>query len=153
MVSELRLVLIILGALVLGALLLHGLWTVRKNAGQPRHRYLDEDSKATTEQADGFDDLGVGPVRVIKKGAHQSTAEHGPADNALVKVAPAVKPSSANTAAQPVRERPAAEVQNELPFDEPQEPQLNFSALSDDEIPQEAFDAPAGQSEEAVQAD
>ena len=153
MVSELRLVLIILGALVLGALLLHGLWTVRKNAGQPRHRYLDEDSKTTTEQADGFDDLGVGPVRVIKKGAHQSTAEHGPADNALVKVAPAVKPSSANTAAQPVRERPAAEIQNELPFDEPQEPQLNFSALSDEELQQDAFSAPAGQHEEREQTD
>ncbi|WP_166840914.1 cell division protein ZipA [Rheinheimera pleomorphica] len=143
MVSELRLVLIILGALVLGALLLHGLWTVRKNAGQPRHRYLDEDSKTTTEKADGFDDLGVGPVRVIKKGAQQSTAEHGPADNALVSTAPAVKASSANPGVQPVREPAATEIQNELPFDEPQEPQLNFSALSDEELQQDAFSAPA----------
>ena len=39
MADELRLIFIIIGALVLGGLLLHGLWTVRKNAGQPRHRY------------------------------------------------------------------------------------------------------------------
>jgi FtsZ-interacting cell division protein ZipA len=68
MADELRLIFIIIGALVLGALLLHGLWTVRKNAGQPRHRYYDEqpsDSRDGAERPDGFDDLGVGPVRVL----------------------------------------------------------------------------------------
>jgi hypothetical protein len=56
MADELRLVFIIIGALVLGALLLHGLWTVRKNAGQPKHRYFDEKANDTAEEkADGFD--------------------------------------------------------------------------------------------------
>ena len=67
MADELRLVFIIIGALVLGALLLHGLWTVRKNAGQPKHRYFDEKANDTAEEkADGFDEYGVGAVRVVK---------------------------------------------------------------------------------------
>lgn len=142
MVNELRLVLIILGALVLGGLLLHGLWTVRKNAGQPRHRYLDESSDSTEEKAEGFDELGVGPVRVIKKaGSDSSTAER--AASPLQPKKPQLK---YNTQAKPaVSPKPVAEVQNELPFDEPKEPQLNFSALSDDELQQDAFAQPSAE--------
>lgn len=134
MADELRLVFIIIGALVLGALLLHGLWTVRKNAGQPKHRYYDEQANAAPEKADGFDEYGIGAVRVVKS-----------ADKAAVKptVAPA-KASAFNRAhIDAVKNNDAvkrgetsiatAEVQTELPFDEPQEPQLNFSALADDE--------------------
>lgn len=131
MADELRLVFIIIGALVLGALLLHGLWTVRKNAGQPKHRYYDEQANTSDEKADGFDELGVGAVRVVKAGERTAA------------VKPAVSPAKtsafkrAETAA--IKRQPAApvkaEVQSELPFDEPKEPQLNFSALADDDEP------------------
>ncbi len=142
MVNELRLVLIILGALVLGALLLHGLWTVRKNAGQPRHRYLDESSEHAEEKAEGFDELGVGPVRVIKKAGGDSSAVEKPASPLQAK-----KPQfKYNTQAKPaVSAKPVAEIQNELPFDEPKEPQLNFSALTDDELQQDAFAEPSAE--------
>lgn len=118
MASELRLALFILIALAIGALLLHGLWTVRKNAAQ-KHRYYpgkddSSDAAAGSAGSDGFDEFGVGKVRVIRKGASQSAQErtsHGHAE-------PESEP---------------AEVQNQFNFDEPAEPQLNFSALDADE--------------------
>lgn len=128
MADELRLVFIILGALVLGALLVHGLWTVRKNAGQPKHRYYDEQAAgAADDKAEGFDELGVGPVRVIKAG--DKTATDKPS------VSPA-KPAELKRAENITLKRPSVdktEVQNELQFDESKEPQLNFSALAEDE--------------------
>lgn len=116
MASELRLALFILIALAIGALLLHGLWTVRKNAGQ-KHRYYpgrDDSSDAASGDADGdgFDEFGVGKVRVIRKGGSQPQPE-----------------SASNLQAEPE----PAEVQNQFDFDEPAEPQLNFSALEEGE--------------------
>ena len=132
MADELRLVFIIIGALVLGALLLHGLWTVRKNAGQPKHRYYDEQAaKAADEKADGFDELGVGAVRVVKAGDKTAAVKPAvsPAKTSVFKRAETV--AAKRPLAAPVK----AEVQSELPFDEPKEPQLNFSALADDDEP------------------
>ncbi|HSG51156.1 MAG TPA: cell division protein ZipA [Rheinheimera sp.] len=132
MADELRLIFIIIGALVLGALLLHGLWTVRKNAGQPRHRYYEESQNDQSERADGFDDLGVGPVRVVKKSAQADVAATGTATIAKPDVIKADNPTA--TRHEPVtktKREPVAEVQTELPFDEPKEPALNFSALDD----------------------
>lgn len=132
MADELRLVFIILGALVLGALLLHGLWTVRKNAGQPKHRYYDEQAaKAADEKADGFDELGVGAVRVVKAGDKTAAVKPAvsPAKTSVFKRAETV--AAKRPPGAPVK----AEVQSELPFDEPKEPQLNFSALAEDEEP------------------
>ncbi|GAB2931859.1 cell division protein ZipA [Rheinheimera gaetbuli] len=130
MADELRLIFIIIGALVLGALLLHGLWTVRKNAGQPKHRYFDESADNNGEKPDGFDELGVGPVRVIKKAAMAKTAS--------------VNQETPKPAAL---QQPVAEVQTELAFDEPQEPQLNFSALTEEELQQDTFSQPEQQPE------
>ena len=118
MASELRLALFILIALAIGALLLHGLWTVRKNAAQ-KHRYYpgkddSSDSAAGSAGSDGFDEFGVGKVRVIRKGASQPEQDRsfsGPTE-------PESEP---------------AEVQNQFNFDEPTDPQLNFSALDADE--------------------
>lgn len=133
MADELRLVFIIIGALVLGALLLHGLWTVRKNAGQPKHRYYDEQAeKGAGEKADGFDELGVGAVRVVKAGERPAAVNKplvSPAKTSVFKraeTAPVKRPAATEV---------KAEVQNELAFDEPQEPKLNFSALSDEDAP------------------
>ena len=53
MASDLRMVLIILGALVLGGLFLHGLWTVRKNSSKTQHRYHPEEN-TKDDTAEGF---------------------------------------------------------------------------------------------------
>lgn len=134
MADELRLIFIIIGALVLGALLLHGLWTVRKNAGQPRHRYYEEPAKESLDKAEGFDDLGVGQVRVVKKGVKAGTdtaATASVAEKPVVsKAEPVLRKTEPAISSKPTVR---AEVQTELQFDEQQEPELNFSALADDE--------------------
>lgn len=141
MADELRLIFIIIGALVLGALLLHGLWTVRKNAGQVKHRYFDETSAEGGEKPEGFDDLGVGPVRVVKKAAAEPQVPAATAaSTSAAKVTPA--PAVAAAATTTKRDVPVPERQNELPFDEPAQPTLNFSALSDEELTQDAFSEP-----------
>ncbi|MGF1686003.1 cell division protein ZipA [Photobacterium japonica] len=63
--QELRLVLIIVGALAIAALLLHGLWSSRKEKpakfGEKPLGKLDDSSR----DSDGFDHDGVGSVRVM----------------------------------------------------------------------------------------
>lgn len=143
--DDLRIALIIIGALILGALLLHGLWTIRKNGGQPKHRYYDDQPTKADEpvKADGFDELGVGAVRVVKTAA-KSTAESAGSVAAHVRHAdhsqPLQKSEHRSTAASIKEAR--AEQQAELPFEEANEPQLNFSALAEDEArPDEHFSA------------
>lgn len=123
MANELRLALFILIALAIGALLLHGLWTVRKNSGQKQHRYYpgkDDPTEASEGSAhDGFDEFGVGKVRVIRKDAVDS--EHS------------VDGSEADIAEADASMLESNTAQNQFDFQIPQEPKLNFSALDADE--------------------
>ncbi|MGF1707884.1 cell division protein ZipA [Enterovibrio baiacu] len=66
MMQELRLVLIILGAVAIAALLLHGLWTSRKE--KPAKFGEKPIGKLTEKDDTGFDQDGIGSVRVIKSG-------------------------------------------------------------------------------------
>ena len=131
MADELRLVLIILGALVLGGLFIHGLWTVRKNNRQAGHRYHpDTTPTAEPEQSEGFDDLGVGPVRVIK--SRSASAGAGRTEPKINPTAahsqPLSQAKSASQASEQVKQQP------EFDFDAPEgraEPAINFNALGD----------------------
>lgn len=125
MASELRLVLMILGALLLGGLFLHGLWTVRKNNSRTKHRYHPEENTNTTDApAEGFDEYGVGQVRVVKN-AGKKPAEHKP------RFAPKdTKPQQRPIDVQ--RQSDQADL-----FNEPQEPVLSFSALEEQAEPVE----------------
>ncbi|MCH8538891.1 MAG: cell division protein ZipA [Alkalimonas sp.] len=140
MANELRLALFILIALAIGALLLHGLWTVRKNSGQKQHRYYpgkDEQSEQSDRADDGFDEFGVGKVRVIRKGG--SSAEQHPAS-------------------EPEQQEPDIG-QNQFDFQmpqEPQEPELNFSAIDTEEADEVAkqsksFSEPESEQRDAVE--
>jgi cell division protein ZipA len=138
MASELRLVLIILGALVLGGLFIHGLWTVRKNNRQTNHRYHpDAASTAASDQSEGFDDLGVGPVRVVKS---RSDAVAGSDPG---RTEPKINPTPAQSkqASQAKNRNNSDDVSRQQPgfdfdsADDKTEPAINFSALADDEQP------------------
>lgn len=65
--QELRLVLIILGAVAIAALLLHGLWTSRKE--KPAKFGEKPIGKLREKDETGFDQDGIGSVRVIKSGS------------------------------------------------------------------------------------
>ncbi|EOD80236.1 Cell division protein ZipA [Grimontia indica] len=67
MMQELRLVLIILGAVAIAALLLHGLWTSRKE--KPAKFGEKPIGKLREKDETGFDQDGIGSVRVIKSGS------------------------------------------------------------------------------------
>lgn len=121
MASELRLVLMILGALLLGGLFLHGLWTVRKNSSRTKHRFHPEENTDTTDSpAEGFDEYGVGQVRVVK---HMSKK---PAEHKARFASKEMKPQQ-----RPIDVQRQSD-QTDL-FAESQEPVLSFSALEEQE--------------------
>ncbi|MFD2180294.1 cell division protein ZipA [Veronia pacifica] len=77
MMQELRLVLIVLGALVIAALIIHGLWSSRKErpekfGDKPLGKLKGEKQEDSTES---FDDDGIGAVRVIKGGTDKPEAK------------------------------------------------------------------------------
>jgi cell division protein ZipA len=144
--DEFRLVLIILGALVLGGLFIHGLWTVRKNNRETGHRYHpDTSASATSSEDEDYDDLGVGPVRVVKSrpdsavrtepnivpGYQGGQSERNAASKAKL------QPSSSHKVAAGASNISQAQQQAALNFadTEPEktEPGINFNALPDDE--------------------
>ena len=64
--QELRLVLIIVGALAIAALLLHGLWSSRKEKpAKFDEKPLGKLDESNNVDAEGFDQDGVGSVRVV----------------------------------------------------------------------------------------
>jgi cell division protein ZipA len=85
--EELRLTFLIFGALAIAGILAHGLWTVRKKRSaereipKPEHLHYrdnraDADFEISDEKPDqDFDDLGIGPVRVIKTDAKKADAD------------------------------------------------------------------------------
>lgn len=127
MASELRLVLIILGALVLGGLFIHGLWTVRKNSNKTQHRYHPEDNEKDHSSGEGFDELGIGQVRVVKGSGNKPTE---PKPRFTITPKPDAKPQSRPV---DVQRRVEPTAQDDL-FQQPQEPVLNFSAIADEPL-------------------
>ncbi|MFT4655062.1 MAG: cell division protein ZipA [Patiriisocius sp.] len=74
MQKELQFTLSIIGILIIGGVLLHGMWTIRKNAKkQKKARFQSHNWEPGFEQQDGFDDeegtfyddVGVGKARVV----------------------------------------------------------------------------------------
>jgi cell division protein ZipA len=75
--EDLRYTLLILGGVVIIAILVHGIWTIRKNAkanDRPKFQSRDWqnegdepviDPLAQNTNNDSYDDVGVGPVRII----------------------------------------------------------------------------------------
>jgi len=67
MAEEFRYALIIIGVLSMVALVIHGLWSARKNSHETKSRFFeDENSGANT--GEGFDEFGVGKIRKLGPG-------------------------------------------------------------------------------------
>ncbi|MGO1247110.1 MAG: cell division protein ZipA [Oceanisphaera sp.] len=76
--QDLRIILIILGAVAIAALLIHGLWTSQKgrqkNIGnKPINKMTHPADEQAEHDPDGFDSDGIGPVRVVSSG-HQAAS-------------------------------------------------------------------------------
>ncbi len=109
MAVEFRYALIVIGVLLMAALIIHGIWSSRKASEVAQHRFYPEDQK-TKEQAEGFDEYGVGKKRKL-----------APGEKPQPKPAPTVAPRS-DKLREPVRK---FREQNTAQRDEPS---LSFSA-------------------------
>ncbi len=70
--QDLRIVLVIVGALAIAALVIHGLWTNRKNQRapikeKPLGRMAPATGSAPALKGDGFDEDGIGRVRTLSR--------------------------------------------------------------------------------------
>ncbi|MCK8043964.1 cell division protein ZipA [Shewanella sp. 1CM18E] len=71
--ENLQLVLLFLGAIAIIAVLVHGFWSIRKQQPKGYKQSPMTDINRERRDADGFDNDGIGEVRVVKVGADDAT--------------------------------------------------------------------------------
>ncbi len=137
MEGNFRNVLIIISAIIIGAIFVHGLWTIRKN----KNPYKLKASKNTAEPVErgfdpsGFDQDGVSQVRVIKKDAaddvetESSTAESSTTESSTTE--PEFPPESSASAVHP-KDVVANETTFEVANNEPNLGDMSFELSADD---------------------
>ncbi|WP_334020545.1 cell division protein ZipA [Alteromonas sp. S015] len=83
MEDQLRLFLLLGGTVFIIAVLAHGIWKIRKNNRplekerlEPR-QWQDDDNDFEPDEQEGFDDLGIGAVRVVSKSPNQAREVDG----------------------------------------------------------------------------
>ncbi|OXY83266.1 cell division protein ZipA [Oceanimonas doudoroffii] len=150
--QDLRIILIILGAIAIAALLIHGLWTSQKERQAPmRNKPL---GKVATEPAasDDFDQDGIGRVRVVsgRKAARDDDWQPQPGFSALDDDEDADEPSlrRAEAKPQPTQHQPAAasvveEEEFDPLFDEPVRPAAERGETAHSPAPQAEPAGPA----------
>jgi len=82
MEDQLRLFLLLGGTVFIIAVLAHGIWKIRKNSKpsdkerlEPRQwKDTDDDTDFQSDEQEGFDELGIGPVRVVGKDQSSASA-------------------------------------------------------------------------------
>lgn len=67
MAEEFRYALIIIGVLSMVALVIHGLWSARKNSHETKSRFFQDENSASNT-GEGFDEFGVGKIRKLGPG-------------------------------------------------------------------------------------
>ncbi|OLQ76003.1 cell division protein ZipA [Photobacterium proteolyticum] len=115
--QELRLVLIIVGALAIAALLLHGLWSSRKEKpakfGEKPLGKLDD---ASNVDSDGFDQDGVGSVRVVNSEAPEKASRREPELHfgAKIEADPLMESATSDFSSEPALDLPKMSAKPEV---------------------------------------
>jgi len=117
MAEEFRYALIVAGVLGMAALVIHGLWSNRKQNHEAKSRFFDEEKH--TEVAEGFDEFGVGKKRKLAPGEKPQPKPE------------IVKAPRSDRLREPVKKIRRQEA--ELSAAERSEPSMSFSAGADDE--------------------
>ncbi|MCT6701365.1 cell division protein ZipA [Rheinheimera sp. 4Y26] len=117
MAEEFRYALIVAGVLGMAALVIHGLWSNRKQNHEAKSRFFDEDKHS--EVAEGFDEFGVGKKRKLAPGEKPQPKPE------------IVKAPRSDRLREPVKKIRRQEA--ELSATERAEPSMSFSAGADDE--------------------
>ena len=142
MEDNFRNILIIISAVVIGAIFIHGLWTIRKNKNPYKLKAKNEkvDAKERGFDASGFDQDGVGKARVVEsaeitESIQENTKPVTPElDEQEVPEQPAPAP---DFAADPIpkdfhaKAEPAPEAEHDLP---PMPIEVEESAIISDDI-------------------
>ncbi|WMC11358.1 cell division protein ZipA [Oceanimonas pelagia] len=139
--QDLRIILIILGAMAIAALLIHGLWTSKKER-QPSMRNKPMGKVASEPAANNdFDQDGIGRVRVVSgRKAAEPVADSRRAEprfSALDDDEDEIQPARPALKPQPARPAPAVQATEQVPedefdplFDEPERPFAHVEPVS-----------------------
>ncbi|MDP5146670.1 cell division protein ZipA [Shewanella sp. ULN5] len=132
--EDLQLVLLVLGAIAIIAVLVHGFWSIRKQ--QPKSMKQSPMANFYKEQAErrdseGFDNDGIGPVRVLK-----STDVEPVVTKPILKTAGLFKPQHAKTAeplvaAEAISKAKSEPVMPSIDDELEQEPQITLTTSQD----------------------
>lgn len=117
MAEEFRYALIVAGVLGMAALVIHGLWSNRKNNHEAKSRFFDEGKN--NEVAEGFDEFGVGRKRKLAPGEKPQPKPE------------VIKAPRSDRLREPVKKIRRQEA--ELSQSEREEPSMSFSASAEDE--------------------
>ncbi len=125
MAEEFRYALIVAGVLGMAALVIHGLWSNRKQNHEAKSRFFDEEKH--TEVAEGFDEFGVGKKRKLAPGEKPQPKPE------------IIKAPRSDKLREPVKKIRRQET--ELSQSEREEPSMSFSAAADDESHHQHYQA------------
>lgn len=124
MAEEFRYALIVAGVLGMAALVIHGLWSNRKQNHEAKSRFFDETKHP--EVVEGFDEFGVGKKRKLAPGEKPQPKPE------------MIKAPRSDRLREPVKKIRRQEA--ELSASERAEPSMSFSATAEDEQ-QHAYDS------------
>lgn len=133
MAEEFRYALIVIGVLSMVALVIHGLWSARKNSHETKSRFF-QDENSGTGTGEGFDEFGVGKIRKL-----------GPGEKPQPKPE-VVKAPRASKLREPAKKIRRDDVEPQFSADnDHEEPSMSFSAADDDYEMDPAQSAPAAE--------
>jgi cell division protein ZipA len=133
MAEEFRYALIVIGVLSMVALVIHGLWSARKNSHETKSRFF-QDENSGTGTGEGFDEFGVGKIRKL-----------GPGEKPQPKPE-VVKAPRASKLREPAKKIRRDDVEPQFSADnDREEPSMSFSAADDDYEMDPAQSAPAAE--------